>query len=227
MTDIDNNIVFLNIQDYTAATSLISSLLHSQPSTYANSPSSNPSLRSALARVYLLAGDLASSQEHFALVEADPDADSALKKVNNVVWAAAKGEWERAEEIGRDVLGDLSGSEGTGVGTGEDVVVCAVRSTIKFLITDISVGRYPYKAANNFAVALLARGKVKEAISTLEHTLSASPTACTTTEPFLFNLATLYELRAALAGHAKLGLLVETSKWGGDGIRVGALKMGS
>ncbi|KAH8116437.1 hypothetical protein DFH11DRAFT_1580573 [Phellopilus nigrolimitatus] len=43
-------------------------------------------------------------------------------------------------------------------------------------------------AINNYAVALLGMGRVKEGIQILADALQASPSATTTTEPYLFNL---------------------------------------
>ncbi|THH07395.1 hypothetical protein EW145_g3406 [Phellinidium pouzarii] len=82
-------------------------------------------------------------------------------------------------------------------------------------------------AVNNYAVALLCLGKVKEGIQVLENTLQLSPFATTTAEPYLFNLSTMYELRAALAVHKKRDLLVEVAKWSGDGLRTACLKLNS
>ncbi|KAI5123540.1 hypothetical protein M0805_006699 [Coniferiporia weirii] len=80
-------------------------------------------------------------------------------------------------------------------------------------------------AVNNYAVALLGSGKVKEGIQVLESALQASPSATATAEPYLFNLSTMYELRASLAAHKKRDLLIEVAKWSGDGLRTACLKM--
>ncbi|KAI0075300.1 hypothetical protein K474DRAFT_1599988 [Panus rudis PR-1116 ss-1] len=80
-------------------------------------------------------------------------------------------------------------------------------------------------AINNLAVALLSQGKLKEATQVLEETLRQSPSTIVAAEPFLFNLATLYELRSITAPHKKRELLLEVAKWGGDGLRTTCLKM--
>jgi len=82
-----------------------------------------------------------------------------------------------------------------------------------------------YIAVNNMAVALLGQGRVREGIATLERALNASPSSVVVAEPFLFNLATLYELRYAGAIEKKRDLLVEVAKWSGDGLKTSCLKM--
>jgi len=80
-------------------------------------------------------------------------------------------------------------------------------------------------AANNLAVALLSTGKVVEGIEVLERALNASPLAVTSTEPWLFNLSTLYELRSATAWDKKRELLIDVAKWSGDGLKTSCLKL--
>ncbi|EIW79402.1 hypothetical protein CONPUDRAFT_91647 [Coniophora puteana RWD-64-598 SS2] len=80
-------------------------------------------------------------------------------------------------------------------------------------------------ATNNLAVALLAQGRITEAIQTLESALRSAPSSAVVAEPFLFNLATLYELHAHTALDKKRALLVETAKWAGDGLKAGCLKL--
>ncbi|KAK2463528.1 hypothetical protein APHAL10511_004279 [Amanita phalloides] len=82
-----------------------------------------------------------------------------------------------------------------------------------------------FVAANNNAVALLGQGRVREGIAILENALKASPSSVVVAEPFLFNLATLYELRYAGAIEKKRDLLVEVAKWSGDGLKTSCLKM--
>ncbi|KAH7070899.1 hypothetical protein BKA62DRAFT_741091 [Auriculariales sp. MPI-PUGE-AT-0066] len=79
--------------------------------------------------------------------------------------------------------------------------------------------------ANNLAVALLALGKVTEATEILESSLQMNPAAITAAEPILFNIATLYELRSTTATEKKRDLLIEVSKWSGDGLRTTCLKL--
>ncbi|KAL0953818.1 hypothetical protein HGRIS_004998 [Hohenbuehelia grisea] len=82
-----------------------------------------------------------------------------------------------------------------------------------------------YAAVNNLSVALLSQGKLKEAIAVSEKALHEAPSSVVVTEPFLFNLSTLYELRSANALDQKRGLLVEVAKWSGDGLRPACLKL--
>ncbi|KAF8582743.1 hypothetical protein K439DRAFT_1647465 [Ramaria rubella] len=80
-------------------------------------------------------------------------------------------------------------------------------------------------AANNLAVAHLCSGKVVEAINVMEKALKDSPLATTATEPWLFNLSTLYELRSTTAWDKKRDLLIEVAKWSGDGLKTSCLKL--
>ncbi|KAI1793510.1 hypothetical protein LXA43DRAFT_1123281 [Ganoderma leucocontextum] len=82
-----------------------------------------------------------------------------------------------------------------------------------------------FVAVNNLAVVLLNQGKLKEGIEVLESALRASPATIVTTEPFLFNLATLYELRSTAGVDKKRELLIEVARWAGDGLRTTCLKM--
>ncbi|KAH9995547.1 hypothetical protein BJV77DRAFT_942843 [Russula vinacea] len=84
-----------------------------------------------------------------------------------------------------------------------------------------------YAAVNNLAVALLGQGKLKEGIEVLEAALETSPSTLAMAEPFLFNLSTLYELRSSIAADKKRELLIEVSKWSGDGLRTTCLKLPS
>jgi hypothetical protein len=86
---------------------------------------------------------------------------------------------------------------------------------------------------------------MQEAIEVLESALNASPSSVVVAEPFLFNLckcsfsfgpskspvlisstsATLYELRSNIGFESKRQLLVEVSKWSGDGLKATCLKL--
>ncbi|KAG8904442.1 hypothetical protein FRB99_001777 [Tulasnella sp. 403] len=79
--------------------------------------------------------------------------------------------------------------------------------------------------ANDLAVALLSVGQVDEGIQHMEYALSTSPSIVGNVEPFLFNLATLYELRTAASFDKKCALLMEVGKWAGDGLRANCLKL--
>ncbi|TCD71852.1 hypothetical protein EIP91_003195 [Steccherinum ochraceum] len=62
-------------------------------------------------------------------------------------------------------------------------------------------------------------------IQVLENALKSSPSTIVSAEPMLFNLSTLYELRANIVSEKKRELLVEVAKWAGDGLRTTCLKM--
>ncbi|ELU44285.1 hypothetical protein AG1IA_01692 [Rhizoctonia solani AG-1 IA] len=66
-----------------------------------------------------------------------------------------------------------------------------------------------------------------EAIALLESMLKVSPASFVAVEPFLYNLATLYELRSNAAADRKRNMLREVAQWGGDGIKTSALKLPS
>ncbi|KAL5492373.1 hypothetical protein ACEPAI_3820 [Sanghuangporus weigelae] len=182
----------VEMKDYTAATTLL------EPLSLTGSSPPSPTLRSAIARIYLQGGNLAAAQAHFDAVDADPDAEASLKMTNAVIRAAALGDWVQAAEHARSLLDTDAEREGDA----SDVV-----------------------AANNYAVALLGQGRIREGIQVLEASLQASPSATTTTEPYLFNLSTMYELRAGLTAHRKRDLLIEVAKWSGDGLRTACLKL--
>jgi len=80
-------------------------------------------------------------------------------------------------------------------------------------------------AINDLAVALLSTGQLQEGIELLEGAMKSSPATVLVTEPFLFNLATLYELRSTTAFEKKRHLLIEVAKWSGDGLRATCLKL--
>lgn len=65
---------------------------------------SSPPLRSAVARIYLQGGDIPLAARHFAAVEADPAASTALKTMNAALLAAAEGNWTEAGARFRMVL---------------------------------------------------------------------------------------------------------------------------
>ncbi|KIJ55357.1 hypothetical protein M422DRAFT_220011 [Sphaerobolus stellatus SS14] len=101
---------------------------------------------------------------------------------------------------------------------GWDVAIQALRSVL-----DVQPDNA--LAANNLAVALLSSGKVSEGIEVMEKVLQASPLAVTATEPWLFNLSTLYELRSSIAWKKKRQLLIDVAKWSGDGLKASCLKL--
>ncbi|OCH85501.1 hypothetical protein OBBRIDRAFT_762865 [Obba rivulosa] len=82
-----------------------------------------------------------------------------------------------------------------------------------------------FVAVNNLAVAYLNQGKLQEGIRILEEAIKASPSTALAAEPLLFNISTMYELRSSVGLDRKRDLLIEVSKWAGDGLRTTCLKM--
>jgi len=171
------------MKDFTAAASLLEPLYKA---------SLSPVLLSAIARIYLQAGDLSSAAQLFEKVAANPDAEPSLQISNSAMLAAANGDWRASAELYSQLMSKDQ----------DDII-----------------------AINNYAVSLLCQGRLKEGIHVLEAALQASPSAITTTEPFIFNLSTLYELRSGLTAHKKRDLLIEVAKWSGDGVRTACLKL--
>ncbi|KDQ61743.1 hypothetical protein JAAARDRAFT_66810 [Jaapia argillacea MUCL 33604] len=87
----------VEMKDYAAATKLLLPLLKSssQPS---------PELRSAIAKIYLQSGQVSIASQHFAIVEADPDANENLKDMNASLLAAAEGDWAKVAEALQHIL---------------------------------------------------------------------------------------------------------------------------
>jgi lipopolysaccharide biosynthesis regulator YciM len=86
-------------QDFAAATALLEPLVVAEE-TSAES-------RAALGRVYLQAGQLDRAEAHFAVVAADDVGGGALestKALNAAFLASARGEWDAASEILRELF---------------------------------------------------------------------------------------------------------------------------
>ncbi|KAI9456946.1 hypothetical protein HD554DRAFT_2030326 [Boletus coccyginus] len=186
----------IEMNDYQAAINLLAPLCtYRAAPTFLPTPS--PALHSALARVYLLSGNLQKAEEHFSIA-ASAAGNSAnhtdIVVMNTALLAAASGDWTRAEEPLGEMVAKDPGN---------------------------------FTAINNLAVTLLCQGRIKEGIDLLETALKTSPSSVVVAEPFLFNLSTLYELRSTAAIDKKRELLVEVAKWSGDGLRTSCLKMPS
>lgn len=80
-------------QDFAAATKLLEPLC-TQP-TYEDDGKSitNPSLRSAVGRIYIQGGNVDLARYHFSLVAQDPAAEEALKRMNEAILCATDGQW--------------------------------------------------------------------------------------------------------------------------------------
>lgn len=61
-------------------------------------------LRAALGRVYLQAGQLDRAETHFAAVAADNGVPESTKALNTAFLASARGEWDVAATILRDLF---------------------------------------------------------------------------------------------------------------------------
>lgn len=181
---------FIETKDFAAATALLEPLACRRDQ---EPPASE--LRAALGRVYLQAGQLDRAEAHFAAVAADARAPGSTKALNAAFLASARGEWDAAAAILRELFAQDDDTNPN------------------------------YAAVNNLAVALLCQGKLKEGIEVLEAALETSPSTLAMAEPFLFNLSTLYELRSSIAADKKRELLIEVAKWSGDGLRTTCLKM--
>lgn len=100
-------ILHLDSQDYQAAINLLVPLCtYRAPPTLVPTPS--PTLHSALARVYLLSGNLQKAEEHFSIAasaagNSTNGTDINIDIMNAALLAAASGDWTRAEEA----LGEL------------------------------------------------------------------------------------------------------------------------
>ncbi|KAH0836749.1 hypothetical protein J3R83DRAFT_8485 [Lanmaoa asiatica] len=186
----------IEMNDYQAAINLLVPLCtHRVPPTFLPTPSLE--LHSALARIYLLSGNIQKAEEHFSIAAsaAETGANGTdIIVMNTALLATASGDWTRAEVALEEMVAKDPAN---------------------------------FTAINNLAVTLLCRGRIKEGINLLEMALKTSPSSVVVAEPFLFNLSTLYELRSAAAIDKKRELLVEVAKWSGDGLRTSCLKMPS
>ncbi|KAN0088398.1 hypothetical protein V8E55_005455 [Tylopilus felleus] len=186
----------IEMNDYQAAINLLAPLCtHRLAPTFLPTPSA--ALHSALARVYLLSGNLQKAEEHFSIAASatanSPNGTDTVA-MNTALLAAASGNWTRAEEALSEMVAKDPGN---------------------------------VTAINNLAVTRLCQGQIKEGIDLLEVALKTSPSSVVVAEPFLFNLSTLYELRSTAAIDKKRGLLIEVAKWSGDGLKTSCLKMPS
>ncbi|KAG0234072.1 hypothetical protein BGW42_006938 [Actinomortierella wolfii] len=79
--------------------------------------------------------------------------------------------------------------------------------------------------SNNLAVCELYMGMLNEAIPRLQGLMFAYPTSAGISEPLVFNLATLYELRSDGSLSQKQQLMLEVSKWVGDQFNTSMFKL--
>ncbi|EKM76240.1 hypothetical protein AGABI1DRAFT_78999 [Agaricus bisporus var. burnettii JB137-S8] len=83
----------VEMKDFAAATKLLEPLC-TQP-TYEDGGKSitNPSLRSAVGRIYIQGGNVDLARYHFSLVAQDPAAEESLKRMNEAILCATDGQW--------------------------------------------------------------------------------------------------------------------------------------
>jgi len=62
-----------------------------------------------MARIHVQSGNLHLAAYHFGIVAQDPDADEPLKKLNDAILSAARGEWERSVQILRVLMEENAG----------------------------------------------------------------------------------------------------------------------
>jgi len=92
----------IEMKDFAAAVHLLEPLANQGPSV------STAALRSSIARIYLHGGYITKASQHFAVVEADPNASQEVKEMNAALLASAQGDWPRASQLLKDLLADDS-----------------------------------------------------------------------------------------------------------------------
>ncbi|KIP01161.1 hypothetical protein PHLGIDRAFT_123601 [Phlebiopsis gigantea 11061_1 CR5-6] len=199
-----SQLVEMKAREYIAAAHLLLPLAHQSlaPSALGEKGEriTSPYILASVGRIYLQAGDLGKASSYFSEVTAH---------------------YEGIPEPRDEGLGDL-------VRVNNALFACAEgrwEDAEKLFVESVRQSGEAHVATNNLAVALLSQGRLKEGIYVLESALKQAPTALCVTEPFLFNLSTLYELRSNTAADKKRELLVEVAKWAGDGLRTSCLKM--
>ncbi|KAI5999313.1 hypothetical protein F5J12DRAFT_724507, partial [Pisolithus orientalis] len=97
----------VEIKDYHAAITLLTPLCTQQlsPGTgAAPTPVPSPAIHSAVARIYLLSGNIPKATEHFKIVASCADAEPGTVAMNTALLCSASGDWPRAEAALRGVL---------------------------------------------------------------------------------------------------------------------------
>jgi hypothetical protein len=99
----------VEMREAEAAAALLEPLLAQRLPT----PSSQPALRSAIARIYLQGGLLSRARAHFTVIEQDGDVPVEAKTFNSALLSAAEGEWETCQTL-LDTLRADEGEDHTG-----------------------------------------------------------------------------------------------------------------
>ncbi|KAG0024570.1 Trafficking protein particle complex subunit 12 [Entomortierella chlamydospora] len=156
---------------------------------------------SGLGRLYLQLGDIERAEEVFKEVE---------EMVKNHNSETEKAHFKLQLSMNRALLAVTQGQWQVAKSAFEDVLVQEPENLA---------------ASNNLVVCELYAGQLNEAIPRLERLMFAYPTSAGTSEPLVFNMATLYELRTEGSLKKKQQMMVEVCKWAGDQFNVGVFKV--
>ncbi|KAF9354624.1 Trafficking protein particle complex subunit 12 [Mortierella sp. AD094] len=156
---------------------------------------------SGLGRLYLQLGDIERAEEVFRGVE---------EMVKNHNSETEKAHFRLQLSMNRALLAVTQGQWQVAKSAFEDVLVQEPENLA---------------ASNNLVVCELYAGQLNEAIPRLERLMFAYPTSAGTSEPLVFNMATLYELRTEGSLRKKQQMMVEVCKWAGDQFNVGVFKV--
>ncbi|KAI8598015.1 hypothetical protein EDD21DRAFT_309984 [Dissophora ornata] len=162
---------------------------------------------SGLGRLYLQLGDLERAEEVFKCVEDMVKGHQTQSEGNQ---AQAQTHFKLQLTMNRALLAVTQGQWLAAKSAFEEVLVQEPENLA---------------ATNNLVVCELYAGQLNEAIPRLERLMFAYPTSAGTSEPLVFNMATLYELRTEGSLQKKQQMMVEVSKWAGDQFNVSMFKM--
>lgn len=96
---------FVEMKDYHAAITLLTPLCTQQLSPRTDAPPvPSPAIHSAVARIYLLSGNISKAAEHFKIVASCADVEPGTIAMNTALFCSASGDWQRAEAALREVL---------------------------------------------------------------------------------------------------------------------------
>ncbi|KAI1307686.1 hypothetical protein EDD11_004388 [Mortierella claussenii] len=191
----------VELKDYPAATRYGRDLARAYPQDI--------NFHSGLGRLYLQLGDLERAEEVFNGVE-EMVKNSCLEATDNGQQRQEQKHQMLQLSMNKALLAVAQGQWFVAKSTFEEVLAQEPENLA---------------ATNNLAVCELYAGQLNEAIPRLERLMFAYPTSAGTSEPLVFNMATLYELRTEGSLHKKQQMLVDVSKWAGDQFNVGVFKM--
>ncbi|KAF9896263.1 Trafficking protein particle complex subunit 12 [Lobosporangium transversale] len=199
----------IELKDYSAATRYGRDLARAYPQDI--------NFHSGLGRLYLQLGDLERAEKVFKEVE------EMVAKKTNCHSSQSSEETETPKEqipalthlklqvtTNRALLAVAQGQWAVAKAAFEEVLTQEPENLV---------------AANNLAVCELYAGQLNEAIPRLERLMFAYFTSAGTSEPLVFNMATLYELRTEGSLRRKQQMMIEVSKWAGDQFNVSMFKI--